>query len=237
MSDHGNVSTTERFEYVRPIQPRQFPVEMTLPESLHHLELRTATYQLLASFLGDRAVVGSDQFLYYDASDPQACLTPDVYLKLGSGDRAVKSWKTWERGTPELAIEIPGRSDAPDEPWEHELVRYHRLGVRQLLRFDRRADQSLRVWDYVDGDLVERLVRPNTPVRCTVLGVWWVAVPHQEWGTALRLCSDVEGQELIRSELEPHAERPQREADARRAAEARESELEAELRHLWRSER
>lgn len=237
MSDLRTVSTSERFEYVRPVQPRHFPVEQKVAESIHHLELRTATYQLLAFFLRDRAVVGSDQFVYYDASDPKACLAPDVYLKFGHADRDIRSWKTWERGAPELAIEIASRSDAPDEPWENKLARYHRLGVRELLRFDRRAEQSLRVWDYMDGDLVERLVRPNTPVRCSVLGVWWVSVPHQEWGTALRLSSDAEGHQLIRSELETEVEARQQEADARRVAEASVSELEAELRRLWRGER
>lgn len=240
MADSVTLSTSERFEYVRPIRPLHFPVESKVPESSHHLELRTATYQLLAFFLRDRAFVGSDQFVYYDASDPKASVAPDVYLKLGGPQREVTSWKTWERGTPELAIEITSRSDEPDEPdepWEHKLARYHRLGVRQLLRFDRRSAQTLRVWDYVDGDLVERSVRPNAPVRCSVLGVWWVSVPHDAWGAALRLSADAEGHELIRSELEAEVEARKREAGVRHAAEARVSELEAELRRLWRDER
>src|SRR6186713_2542051 len=223
MSDRGTESTRERFDYARPIRPLHFPVAAKVPESTHHLELRTALYQLLRFFLKGRAVVGSDQFMYYDASNPKACLAPDVYLRLGSGNTDITSWKTWERGTPELAIEITSRSDAPDEPWENKLARYHQLGVRELLRFDR-LSARLRVWDYVDGDLCERRLLPNTAVPCTVLGLWWVVVPHEEWGSSLRLAHDAEGRELVKSELEAEIEGRQREAEARRQ--------EAEARHL-----
>jgi hypothetical protein len=234
------------FEYLRPLRPRRFPVEAEVPESLPHLELRTALYQLLSFFLRGQATVGSDQFVYYDASNPKACVAPDVYLKLGSEHTDIGSWKTWELGTPELAVEIASRSDAPEEPWENKLVRYHRLGVRELVRFDPRAPEQLRVWDYVEGDLAERRVSPNSAVPCRVLGVWWVVVVHERRGPMLRLSRDAQGQDLIKNELEVEAEARQaaealqRQAEARqveaealrRQAEARVRELEAELRRL-----
>ena len=220
------------FEYLRPLRPRLFPVEAEVPESLHHLELRTALYQLLSYFLRGRATVGSDQFVYYDASDPKACVAPDVYLQLGSEHTDIGSWKTWELGTPDLAIEIASRSDSPEEPWGRKLVRYHRLGVRELVRFDPRAAEQLRVWDYVEGDLAERRVRPNSAVPCRVLGVWWVVVVHERWGPMLRISRDPLGQILIKNELEAEAEARQLEAEARQTAEARVHELEAELRYL-----
>src|SRR5690606_25709534 len=123
-----------------------------------------------------------DQFVYYDASNPKACLAPDVYVKLGGPKGDIESWKTWERGTPDLAIEIGSRSDQPEEPWEEKLGRYHQLGVRELVRFDPRAITRLRVWDYVDGDLAERRFAPDSPVPCRVLSRWWVTVPHPQWG-------------------------------------------------------
>ena len=229
----------QRFEYVRPLRPRRFPVEAKVPESTRHLEIRTALYQLLSFFLRGQASVGSDQFMYYDASNPKACLAPDVYLKFGSNDEEITSWKTWERGTPDLAIEIPSRSDAPDEPWEQKLGRYHRLGVRELVRFDPRAAEQLRVWDYVEGDLAERRLRPTSAVPSRVLGAWWVIVPHARWGSMLRVSRDALGQDLIKNELEVEAEARQAaearqvEAEARQVeAEARVRELEAEVRRL-----
>jgi Uma2 family endonuclease len=167
-------SGPEKFEYLRPLRPLHFPEEAEVPEFQRHLELRTLLYQLLSFWLQGRATVGSDQFLYFDASDPKVCLAPDVFLQLGSDGSEITSWKTWERGTPDLAIEIASRSDAPDEPWNKKLARYHRLGVRELVRFDQNAAEPLRVWDYVDGDLAERKLSSATPVACRVLGAWWV---------------------------------------------------------------
>lgn len=223
---HG--SPEQGFEYLRPLKPRRFPVEAKVPESLRHFELRTALYQLLSFFLRGRAAVGSDQFVYYDASNPQACLAPDVYLKLGSDYSDITSWKTWEHGTPELAVEIASRSDAPEEPWEKKLTRYHRLGVRELVRFDPRAPEQLRIWDYVEGDLAERRVQPNSAVASRVLAVWWVVASHERWGRMVRISLDAAGQELIQSELEVEAEGRRREAEARQhEAEARQHEAEA----------
>jgi len=206
------------FEYLRPLRPLHFPEEAKVPESQRHYEIRTALYQLLSFWLRDRATVGSDQFLYFDASNPKACLAPDVFVQLGTPGPEITSWKTWERGTPDLAIEIASRSDAPDEPWNEKLARYHRVGVRELVRFDQKAVEPLRVWDYVDGDLAERKLPPDAPVACSALAAWWVLVPHERWGSVPRLALDAAGTELVATETE--------------AAQARIAELEAELRHL-----
>jgi hypothetical protein len=200
-------------------------------------------YQLLSFWLRGRATVGSDQFLYFDASDPKVCLAPDVFLQLGSDGSEITSWKTWERGTPDLAIEIASRSDAPDEPWNKKLARYLRLGVRELVRFDQNAAQPLRVWDYVEGDLAERKLSIEAPVACRVLGAWWVLAPHERWGRMLRLAHDPEGTQLVETETEAahraeaaarQAEAAARQAEAavRLSAEARVQELEAELSRL-----
>jgi len=216
------------FEYVRPLRPLHFPVEEKVPESQRHLEVRTALYQLLSFHLEGRATVGSDQFLYFDASNPKACLAPDVFLQLGSDGPEIESWKTWERGTPDLAIEIASQSDAPDEPWERKLVRYHALGVRELVLFNHRAPQKVRIWDYVDGDLAERKLGPDVPAPSVVLGLWWVTVLDERWGPMLRLAHDAEGRRLVLSRLESEIAARQAEAEARQAeAEARQAEAEA----------
>ena len=90
-------------------EPRtlHFPWEESVPESVIHLILRTYLYQLLRYVLSGRAFVGADQFLYFDGSDPKRNLAPDVYVVWGDRDGTeIKSWKTWERGTPALCIEI-----------------------------------------------------------------------------------------------------------------------------------
>ena len=77
-----------------------------MPESELHLELRTLLYQLLKDYLGDGATVGSDQFVYYDASDPKKVVAPDVYVQLRPPTSKITSWKVWERGAPDIAVEI-----------------------------------------------------------------------------------------------------------------------------------
>ena len=179
-----------------------------MPETKLHLKLRTALYLILTRELAPRACIGSDQFVYWNAKDPRRCLAPDAFVKLGGHDDEFRSWKTWERGTPELAVEI--LSD--DEDWEEKLDWYHELGVRELVSYDP-SRARLRVWDRVSEDLVERVVEgPTTP--CLTLGLHWVICPLAG-EPVLRLAHDAEGASLL-----PTAEE---------AALARVAELEAAI--------
>jgi hypothetical protein len=150
-------------------------------------------------------------------------LAPDVFLRLGSPDVTFDSWKTWERGAPELAVEIVSDSDASEAGWNTKLERYHALGIRELVRFDADAPagERIRVWDRIDGDLVERAIEGDrTP--CTVLDLTWCIAPIEEHAAALRL-DDLDGT-LVPSPVE---------RERRRANEAlaRIADLEAELAH------
>ena len=129
---------------------------------------------------------------------------------------ATEVWKTWERGAPELVVEITSRSDQERWPWEEKLGRFHEMGSREVVRFDPEAapGQRLRVWDRVEGDLVERVVEGDAS-PCLVLALWWEVAPLEDIGHALRLARDVQGRDLLPTPVE--------------AAERRIAELEAEL--------
>lgn len=201
-----------------------------MPETKRHLELRTLLYQILKNYLGGRASIGSDQFVYWDASDPRRCLAPDAFVRLDSTVDDFDSWKSWERGAPQLAVEIASASDAPQATWEEKLQRYNALGVAELVRFCPDVEgHHLQVWNRLDGILVERLVQQER-ADCITLGLHWVVVPAAGYAHALRLAQDAEGSRLLLTREEQEAEARVREADARRAAEARIAELEAELR-------
>jgi len=190
-----------------------------VPETKLHLDLRTILYLLLKTF-ADRALIGSDQFVYWVASDPTRCLAPDAFVRLGGPDTVFGSWKTWERGAPHLAVEIVSDHDASESVWTDKLRRYHELGVVELVRFDAEAPESkrLRVWDRVEGDLVEREIEgESTP--CAVLQLHWVVRPADGHPVALRLARDASGEDLVPT--------PSERAEA---AERRVAELEAELR-------
>src|SRR3954469_1016858 len=88
-----------------------FPVSAQGPESTRHVRLRTLLYQFLEHAFADVAMVGSDQFVYWDPSNPRACLSPDAFLRFGCKNEDFQSWKVWERGVPQVAVEIISDSD------------------------------------------------------------------------------------------------------------------------------
>ncbi|WP_433935509.1 Uma2 family endonuclease [Sorangium cellulosum] len=219
-----------RLRHVRAPSPLHFPEEALVPETKRHLEIRTLLYVVLKTF-SDRAAIGSDQFVYWSASDPSRCLAPDAFVRLGTPDTPFGSWKTWERGAPELAVEIVSEHDADPQTWAEKLGKYHELGVLELVAFDPEAapGERLRVWDRIDGDLVERVVEGERS-PCTVLDLHWAVVPAAGLPAALRLARTPDGAELVLTPEEAERRRAEAEQAARASAERRIAELEAELR-------
>jgi hypothetical protein len=217
-------------KYVRAPVPVHFPEAETVPESKWHLEQRTVLYQILLLAFRERAVVGCDQFVYWDPTDPRKCLAPDAFVRLGTPDEPFRTWKVWERGAPEVAVEILSESDESDRDWNAKLANYRRLGVRELVCFDPERDPpSLRVWNAVEGDLVERALTSARAASHCLPGTW-VVVPDPVAGALLRLSRDSDGQDLFPTPAEHERQQADRERGLRVAAEERVRELEAELR-------
>ena len=242
--------------YVEAPRPVHFPVQESLeeavPETKRHLEARTTLYLLLKDAFAGRAL-GSEQFVYWDPRDPRKCLSPDAFLKMDCSDEAFDTWKVWERGAPDIAVEIVSASDKSASDWAEKLERYEGCGVRELVRFDPDdPSRPIRVWDRVSGSLLERdKDDPHLPV-CAALGHFWVVKPSA-FGPQLRLARDRAGRDLfptpgedrLRLELALAAERKARslaehelaleQAERRRAEQERDAAL-AELARL-RAER
>jgi Uma2 family endonuclease len=209
--------------YLRAPVPLHFPVSELVPETKRHLRQRTTLWQILELAFREHAAIGCDQFVYWDPTDPRQCLAPDAFVRLGVPDEQFKTWKVWERGAPDIAVEILSASDERDRLLEEKLEKYRRLGVRELVFFDSERDPpALRVWGSVDGDLVERAV-DGTLVRSQCLPATWVVVPDDECGALLRLGRDADGKDLFPTPAEL-------ERGKRVQAEQRIAELEAELR-------
>ncbi len=223
-------------KHVRRPAPLHFPEEATVPESKRHLDLRTFLYQVLRGF-ADRHSIGCDQFVYWVANDTKKNVAPDAFVKLGTPDTAFGSWKTWERGAPDLCVEIVSEFDRRPASWTKKLARYHQLGAREVMLFDphRPAGRRIRVWDRVDGDLVERVVSGDrTP--CLTLGLHWVVTPIDGHPAGPRLARDPKGKDLVLTEAEAaraKTEAALAEAEAAKAeakaAGRRIAELEAQL--------
>jgi Uma2 family endonuclease len=218
--------------HVRPPRPLAFAAFEEMPETKRHLLLRTALLESLEEAFASKAWLGSDQFVYWDAGDDDRKLAPDVLVRLGGPDEDFDVWKTWERGAPHLCVEIVSRSDRRELPWAEKLARYRQAGVEELVRFDDLAPegQRFRVWDRVEGDLVERALEPGERPRCRTLKLWWLE------GTlgpriAPRLARDAGGEELLLTPRERaraatealrlSEQRAEADAKARRASERR----------------
>lgn len=151
-------------------------------------------------------MIGSDQFVYWDPTDPSECLAPDAFVRLGAPDERFDSWKTWERGAPHLAVEIVSGSDASEAEWALKLRKYHRLGICEVVRFDPEGG-DLRIWDSVEGDLVERVLAHPEPAECMPLGLFWVVAPDDASDLGLRLARDGAGKDLLLTPEEAALER------------------------------
>ncbi len=213
-----------------------------MSESLRHKRLCELLYQLLCAAVDGKTCVGSDQFVYYDASSPKKKCSPDGFVKLGVPAELFEVWKVWKKGAPELCVEILSPSDTEEKlTLPEKLRRFHTMGVSEVLTFNVDADigTRIRAWDLVQGDLVERVVAgERTP--CLTLGLWFVVAPYEDerhpvnsLPAALRLSRDPEGKELLltadeQARLEAHREK----ARATRA----EAEVEQEKTRAARAE-
>jgi len=206
--------------YLRPPTPIVFPDSAEMPETGIHLEVRTALYLLVRDFVAERGAVGSEQFVYWDPSDPRQCLAPDMTVRMGATPGPFRSWKTWEQGAPHLAVEIVSDSDSSESAWSQKFARYRKSGINEIVRFAPEDDtRPLRLWDRLEGDLVERILEGEHALLCDALGVHWHVQRDATLGHLLRLSHDCRGQTLV-----PFV------AERERAALARVAELEAELR-------
>jgi Putative restriction endonuclease len=235
----------EPIRHVRPALPLRFPEsqpEWDLGQSIRHLHLCAILYEILTSAVGPSDSVGSDQFVYFDAANPRRCLAPDGFVKLGVAQEMFETWRVWERGAPELAIEVLSPSDTREPLSLPEKVeRYASVGVRELIAFDVDAPEGerLRAWDRVDDELVSRVVEgERTP--CLTLGGTFVLAPANDQPVALRLARDPNGTDLFPTHLErsilARADADRARADADRAqadadrAQADADRAQAELR-------
>ncbi len=172
-----------------------FPERADVPETKRHLRLRTLVWQFLELAFSEVAAVGSEQFVYWDPADIRSCIAPDAFVRFGAPDDEFRTWKVWERGAPQVAIEIISDSDEPG--WDQKLERYRRMGVSELVWFNPDLpEQPLRVWDFVGDDLLERRLLERW-AQSRHLGGYWLPVEVPGKGLTLRLSHDERGAHLF----------------------------------------
>lgn len=199
-----------------------------MPETLRHVRLRTALFQLMDEHFAHLGTSGSDQFVYWDPTNPKVCLAPDAYFCLGPRYIELDTWKTWERGVPDLAFEIISDSDSAKQHRKKSLARFCELGVREVVFFDRRRPSwTLQAWDVVDGVPTERTIGADGVTPCKTLGCYLVVAPIEPMGLALRLARDPQGRDLYPTALERLATEREARLSAQHARDAVVSERDA----------
>ena len=205
-------------------KPLAFLADQREAESRSHCEMRTVLFQATKTALADRAAIGSAQSIFWNAASPTCRVVPDLFIRMGASDSVFDSWRTWDHGAPDVAVEILSNTDGTELSWSQKLRAYHELGIEELVRFDPIAPtDSLRIWDRVQEDLLERDLDGKTRAESVVLGLFWVVRTDPLLGPTLRLAKDDSGRRLFPTPTEWETQK-------RIEAEARVRELEEKLR-------
>ena len=228
-------------QHVPPVPLRfdSYDPEWDLGQSSRHLNLCILLRELLLRAVTRSDTVGMDAFTFFDETDPRRKCAPDAFVKLGVPNAHYESWQTWDRGAPELCVEILSPSDTNEKLTQAEkLAAFEAMGVREVIFFDVDGNEGsrLRAWDRVGTKLVARAVtNERTPSK--TLGRWFHVGPLADEPVALFI-ADETGSDRILSNDEARivAEEGRRmfevkwiaAEEARRAeAEARRAEAEA----------
>ena len=174
----------------------------------------------------------SDLGLLFERGNPAAVMAPDLLVSFGAGDRRRPSYKLWQEPVPDLVLEL-----LSPKTWQRDVdVKpglYEDLRVREFWLFDPigKLPRAVNGWRLDAGGTYAPVpALPDGGCRSAVLGLDLVV--H---GDGFRFRDPATG-ELLPDHAETEAARQEaeavrdREASARRAAEARVAELEALLR-------
>lgn len=232
----------------RPRGPIVYPSEDDVSESLLHLDIRTLLRAIAQVWLASqerRALVLSDQFVYWVEGEPKKNLSPDLLVIPGADpDRTVTSWKCWEEDhQPTFAVEVV--SDEIDKDYVDGPPKYDDIGVDELVIYDplvpargRTRRVRWQVYRRVDGVWSKVIETDEPAIESAVLGCWMreVRVGGQQ---RVRLTRDAAGEDWVPTPSEASAaearaatQRAAQLEEAGRAAAERMRELEAEVARL-----
>ncbi|GAB4234569.1 MAG: Uma2 family endonuclease [Elainellaceae cyanobacterium] len=85
--------------------------------------------------------VSGNLFIYYQEGNPQAVVSPDVFVIFGVNNRQRRSYKTWQEGgkLPAFILEVTSFSTRKQDEVEKPSL-YARLGVQEYFQYDPTAD-------------------------------------------------------------------------------------------------
>ena len=202
-----------------------------LPDGEYQAPLYREIVGAVQTFFSDRpdVHVNGNTMMYYEEGNPRRVVSPDCYVAFGVDVELIlrnNTYLIWEMGKPpDFVLEIGSPSTfRVDLGSKREL--YARLGVGEYWRFDGTGGDFYReplVGEYLDNEEYRRFPLHEEPG-----GMVWGHSPALNldlcWVDGRLRYYDPVAQVWLLNQLEEH--------EARQAAEARVSELEAELRRL-----
>ena len=179
------------------------PVAETYANYLQMTYLQFALRRLLRSQGRLPAVIGGNQFLYYNPYNKREHLSPDVYVGFDLAPPTTRDvWFTWIEGkAPDIVFEITSpstqRTDVSAGPRGKRTL-YAQLGVREYYVYDpqRVMVPPLRAYTLTQGRLEEASLLPNGGAWSGLLGAELRAEVSIEWerpGTYLRVIDPTTG--------------------------------------------
>ncbi len=167
------------------------PVAETYANYLQMTHLQLALRRLLQLQGRPPAVIGGNQFLYYNRYNKREHLSPDVYVGFDLAPPDSRDvWFTWVEGkAPDIVFEITSpstqRKELSREP-RGKLTLYAQLGVREYYVYDPQLVMfpPLRAFALTQGRLEEAPLLPNGGAWSELLRAELRTVVAMEWGRA-----------------------------------------------------
>ncbi len=160
-------SRTETRKPLNAMPALERPEDIVYPESdgkplgetpLHRDELVELVFRLRRHFADDPTVyVSGNMMMYYQAGNPRASLSPDVFVALGAGERYRRVYKIWEEACgPTFVVEVSSLATAREDRGRKKDL-FARLGVVEYWLYDPEGEylepplQGFRLsgWRYV----------------------------------------------------------------------------------------
>ena len=222
--------------------PTVYPVEEQVGEDLLQRWIVDTLWPLIAALFakrGKNALVGADQFIYWEQYNPRKVVAPDLYVLPGvDPSTRVKAWKVWETGiVPSFALEVMSGDDTKDVELSPE--RYAELGAGEVIVFDpdwerRRDGVRFRLFRRQKRGLILVEATHEDRVYAKALGCWLRSLGEGD-EVRLRVGLGKRGEELLPTHQElaqREAELAQREAERAQREEERAQEAEREIERL-----
>jgi Uma2 family endonuclease len=209
-----------------------------LAETQVHVDAIIGAVVALRQYLGERAIVLADQFLYYSQGYPRLRVAPDAMVIFDVSPESRDNYKVWEEGQiPAVVFEMTSEGTRhQDEGFKKTL--YEQLGVREYWQFDPKGEwipEQLRGFR-LRGETYELIADGRSEPLQLRLQVEGQLIGFYREDTGEKLLIPDEMAQALRSEIEARQQAEQRAEQERQRAEQERQRAEQAEQQLEQAE-